>query len=232
METKQRPVIAPDITLHAIVGPMFSGKTETLITELKNYTQAGLKAIVIRPSIDIRSRDALKSHGDLIWLGPQEYIDKDNPEKALDIVLNGRYDAVGFDECQFYSSPKIVSTLLKLAYVSIEVHATMLDLDFRGLPYGFSPQIISYATSVSKLSAICSVCKNKATRTQRLDDVGNPVVWNDRLNVIGDENVRGCRYYQARCTNDHTVLDENGNRVIVLDAKGTLLPWEQFVNIE
>lgn len=232
MDTQKRIITLDDISLQVITGSMFSGKTEEMIRRLNRDEVVGLKTVIIRPSIDIRSQHALQSHSKITWAGHQEYIDCDKPEKAIEIATKKGYNALGFDECQFYSSPEIVTVLLRLAYAGRKIYATMLDLDFRGLPYGYAPQITSVATSVDKLTALCSICKNEATRTQRLDDVGNPVVWNDQLNLIGDEKVLGCRYYLARCTNHHIVLDENGKRVIVLDSKGTLVPWEQFVSIE
>lgn len=230
MENGRAPVIASDIQLEAITGPMFSGKTEELMRRLNTCLHAGLKVIVIRPSTDTRSVGALTSHGNYIWKGPQEFIPPDKPERALNIVLDGGYDVAGFDECQFYSSPEIVTTLLRLAYMSKRVIATLLDLDFRGLPYGYAPQIMSVSTLVDRYHAVCSVCKNQATRTQRLNDAHEPVFWNDELTVVGDNKVIGGRYYQARCTQDHIVLNEKGERVVVLDGGKTMMLWDEFVN--
>ena len=40
--------------IEVITGPMFSGKTEELIIQLKHYQNEGLKVICIKPAIDDR----------------------------------------------------------------------------------------------------------------------------------------------------------------------------------
>ena len=56
----------------------------------------------------------------------------------------------------------------RLAELGKQVVATGLDRDFRGIPFGTMPRLLALADQVTKLTAICMVCGEPATRTQRL----------------------------------------------------------------
>ena len=62
-----------------------------------------------------------------------------------------------------------------------------LDTDYRGLPFGPMPDIMCEADYLDKLQAICIVCGNPASYTQRLIKEAAQV-------VIGEMDI-----YEARC---------------------------------
>ncbi len=74
-----------------------------------------------------------------------------------------------------------------------------LDLDFRGEPFGSMPQLLARAEEVTKLHAICIVCGEPASRTQRLVN-GSPARYDDPIIMIGAHEV-----YEARCREHHAV---------------------------
>ena len=76
-----------------------------------------------------------------------------------------------------------------------------LDQDFRGIPFGPMPRLMALADQVTKLTAICVVCGEPATRTQRLID-GQPAPADSPLIVIGG---LGDEKYEARCRLHHEV---------------------------
>ncbi len=78
---------------------------------------------------------------------------------------------------------------------------TGLDRDFRGVPFGAMPRLLALADQVTKLTAICMVCGEPATRTQRLID-GVPAGADSPLIVIGG---MGDETYEARCRLHHEV---------------------------
>lgn len=41
-------------------------------------------------------------------------------------------------------------------------------MDFKGEPFGPMPKLMAIAEFVDKIQAVCMVCNNPATRTQRL----------------------------------------------------------------
>jgi thymidine kinase len=109
-------------------------------------------------------------------------------------------DIVAVEEAQFFDDrlPEVVESL---AAQGKQVVLTGLDRDFRGIPFGPMPRLLALADQVTKLTAICVVCGEPATRTQRLID-GVPASADSPLIVIGG---MGDETYEARCRLHHEV---------------------------
>jgi thymidine kinase len=112
----------------------------------------------------------------------------------------GPADIVAIEEGQFFDEalPEVVEAL---AASGKQVIVTGLDRDFRGIPFGTMPRLLALADQVTKLTAICMVCGEPATRTQRLID-GEPAPADSPLIVIGG---LGDETYEARCRLHHVV---------------------------
>jgi len=87
----------------------------------------------------------------------------------------------------------------KMADKGIRVIVAGLDTDFRGEPFGCMPALIAKAEYVDKLNAICMVCGEPASRTQRLVN-GHPAHYNDPIVIVGASEM-----YEARCRRCHQV---------------------------
>jgi thymidine kinase len=72
-------------------------------------------------------------------------------------------------------------------------------MDFRGEPFGPMPLILATAERVDKLHAICMVCGDEASRTQRLVN-GQPAKYDDPVVIVGASEL-----YEARCRAHHEV---------------------------
>ena len=105
---------------------------------------------------------------------------------------------VAIDEAQFFDS-EIVSVAQILADRGLRVIVAGLDMDFRGEPFGPMPILMSMAEKVDKLHAICVVCGEEASRTQRLVD-GKPARFDDPVVIVG-----AAELYEARCREHHQV---------------------------
>ena len=108
------------------------------------------------------------------------------------------------DEAQFFDS-KIPEVCQMLAARGIRVICAGLDQDFRGDPFGPMPQLLSLAEIVDKLHAICMVCGENASRTQRLIN-GEPAYYDDPIVLVG-----GSEAYEARCRAHHQVPVRSAN---------------------
>ncbi len=119
---------------------------------------------------------------------------------AADILQSLEADTtvVGIDEAQFFE-PNIVPIVRSLAAKGIRVIVAGLDLDFRGEPFGSMPVLMAEAERVDKLQAICMVCGEPASRTQRLVN-GNPAYYEDPIVIVG-----AAEMYEARCRKHHQV---------------------------
>jgi thymidine kinase len=141
---------------------MFSGKTEELLRRVKRAQIARLKVQVFKPMIDNRySADHVQSHDANRVLS--------RPVAQARDILNYVEDntrVVGIDEAQFFDDA-VVEVAQKLAYRGIRVIVAGLDMDFKGQPFGPMPKLLAVAEDVTKLSAVCVVCGNAASRTQK-----------------------------------------------------------------
>jgi thymidine kinase len=180
--------------LEVITGPMFCGKTDELLRRLRRATIAKQKIQVFKPGFDVRySSEKVTSHaGNEYDAYPLENI-KEIPTLLLDDVT-----LVAIDEAQFFGKD-IINVIQELVDQGIRVIVAGLDMDFRGEPFGQMPVLLAQAEIVDKLHAICMVCGEEATRTQRLVD-GTPAYYDDPIIIVGASEM-----YEARCRIHHQV---------------------------
>jgi thymidine kinase len=184
-------------SLEVVCGSMFSGKTEELIRRLRRASIAREKVQVFKPAIDIRyAVEKVTSHAGMDF-------DAIPVARTHDIFTHLEPDTqvVGLDEAQFFD-PEILSVVQTLANRNLRVIVAGLDQDFRGEPFGCMPILMALAERVDKLSAICMVCGEAATRTQRLVN-GKPARYHDPVVIVG-----AAEMYEARCRQHHEVPRE------------------------
>jgi len=181
-------------SIEVICGSMFSGKTDELIRRLVRATIAKQTVQVFKPAIDLRyAAEKVTSHAG-------SNFDAVPVKAAAEIRARLRQDAtvVAVDEAQFFD-PELVHIAQELAEHGIRVIVAGLDTDFRGEPFGPMPELMSKAEHVDKLHAICMVCGDEASRTQRLVD-GQPARYDDPVVIVG-----AAELYEARCRLHHEV---------------------------
>ncbi|HKJ39693.1 MAG TPA: thymidine kinase [Anaerolineales bacterium] len=181
-------------SIEVVCGSMFSGKTDELIRRLVRATIAKQKVQVFKPAIDVRyAVEKVTSHAG-------SNFDAMPVEKASDIreKLETDTTVVGIDEAQFFDA-EIVQVAQELASKDIRVLVAGLDMDFKGEPFGPMPLLMSLAEDVAKLHAICMVCGDEASRTQRLVN-GKPARYDDPIVIVGASEM-----YEARCREHHKV---------------------------
>jgi thymidine kinase len=181
-------------SIEVICGSMFSGKTDELIRRLVRATIAKQRVQVFKPAIDVRyAVEKVTSHAGTNY-------DAIPVEKAADIRAKLAADAtvVGIDEAQFFDG-EVVEVAKELAARGVRVIIAGLDTDFRGEPFGPMPVLMSIAEHVTKLHAICMVCGDEASRTQRLVN-GKPARYDDPVVIVGASEL-----YEARCRRHHEV---------------------------
>ena len=166
-------------TLEVITGPMFAGKTQTLLARVRLARSKGLRTEIFKPLTDTRVREAeVRTHaGDslaAIWTPPDG--------SGIDTTL----DVVAIDEVQFFS-PNVIAILLRMVGLGKNVVVSGLDLTSKGDPFGPMPALLSVADRVEKLTAPCRVCGAAGTRSYRK-------VSDDATVLVG-----GADMYEPRC---------------------------------
>ncbi len=180
--------------VEVVTGSMFCGKTEELIRRLRRAAIARQKVQVFKPAIDTRYGEGkVKSHSgsDFVAIpirSASELLEHLQPDTTV----------VGIDEAQFFDD-QIISIVQQLADHGLRVIVAGLDTDFRGEPFGPMPVLMAKAERLDKLNAICMVCGELASRTQRLVN-GSPARYDDPIVIVG-----AAEMYEARCRQHHQV---------------------------
>lgn len=149
--------------IEAIVGSMFSGKTQELIRRLRLAMIARQKVQVFNSALDTRyAKDHIVSH-DLVKIPSQA------AARARDILdlVEPDTQVVGVDEVQFFDE-EAVEVCEALADQGRRVIVAGLDQDYRGVPFAVTSRIMGIAEFVTKNLAICALCGSPANRSQRL----------------------------------------------------------------
>ena len=181
--------------VHVICGCMFCGKTDEMLRLLRRFSIAGRRVLLVKQRLDTRTdADRVFSRS-----GAQHEAVTVDDSSQIEAAA-GEADIVAIEEGQFFDEglPDVVE---RLASAGKQVIVTGLDRDFRGIPFGAMPRLMALADQVTKLTAICVVCGEPATRTQRLIG-GQPATSDSPLIVIGG---LGDETYEARCRLHHEV---------------------------
>ncbi len=181
-------------SLEVICGSMFSGKTEELIRRVRRAKIARQNVQVFKPALDTRyTVEAVQSHNGL-------GVDAVPIQAAGEVLslLQPDTTVVAIDEVQFFGWD-VTEICMQLANKGLRVIVAGLDMDFRGEPFGPMPVLMAEAEEVDKLQAICVVCGEPASRTQRLID-GQPAASDEPVILVG-----GSESYEARCRHCHQV---------------------------
>ncbi len=147
--------------IEVICGSMFSGKTEELIRRMRRAEFANQSYVIFKPEIDNRySKKKVVSH-------------QGNDFEAIIVKSSSEILAhwkdqkvVAIDEAQFFDE-HIVEICNSLANKGARVIIAGLDMDYKGMPFGPMPALLSIAEYVTKVHAICVSCGNLAQFSNR-----------------------------------------------------------------
>jgi thymidine kinase len=167
---------------------MFSGKSEELMRRVRRAKIAQRHVTVVKPALDDRyARTEIVSHA-----GATVRADIVGDPAELLTVGRGERDVIAIDEVQFFGA-ELLGVVDELLARGVDVIAAGLDLDFRRRPWRVMSLLLCLAERVDKLSAVCEVCGEDASFTQRLVH-GKPATARDKTVRIG-----GHELYEARC---------------------------------
>jgi thymidine kinase len=202
-----------DPWLHVIAGCMSSGKTDELLRLLRRAEIARRRILLVRPDVDDRTpAEYAESRSKARY--PSTPVPKGDPVEILALARERDADLIGIEEAQFFH-PSLVQTVETLRQSGRHVIASGLNTDFAGRPFGAMPQLLALADEITMLTAICVVCGETATRTQRLVG-GRPAAVDDQLIVIGGFEA-AVETYEARCLRHHEVAPARAARGVVAD---------------
>jgi thymidine kinase len=176
------------MSLEIVIGPMFSGKSSYALSYVRRQRAIGKQVLVIKPNIDIRysSRAEVVTHNNdriscRMW-------DIDAP--LCSICDTDNYDCFVVEEAQFFKHLTHFCSHL-LFNKNKHILIVGLDGDAQQKKFGEILDLIPIATTVTKLTALCSECKD-----------GTPAPYTKKLNSQNAQvDVGGAEKYAAVCLN-------------------------------
>jgi thymidine kinase len=183
--------------IEVITGSMFSGKSEELIRRLRRVQIARQKVQIFKPVFDDRfADDEIVSHSEMRI----QSVKIGSSAELLRQVLDDT-EVIGIDEAQFFDKD-LPAVCVLLAERGKRVIIAGLDTDYLARPFEPMPHLMAIAEYVTKMHAICMVCGNPASHTQRL-------VASDERRLLGATGT-----YEARCRHcfDPTLAQAAGTR--------------------
>ncbi|KAL4368212.1 hypothetical protein GQ457_05G034060 [Hibiscus cannabinus] len=166
-ETTQSSSLCGEI--HVIVGPMFAGKTTTLLRRIQAESNNGRTVAVIKSSKDTRyGLDSIVTH-DGMKLPCWALANLSLFRQKIGTDAYDQLEVIGIDEAQFFED--LYDFCCEAAdHDGKTVIVAGLDGDYLRRSFGSVLDIIPIANSVMKLTARCEVCGKQAQFTLRKTD--------------------------------------------------------------
>lgn len=179
------------MSLTLIIGPMFSGKSKTLISHVREAKSEEKEVYVISHASDIRySKNNIATHDN--DLEPCE--SRTDLISAVDRLLDSRLHSIFIEEAQFFED------LYLFVKESIEhgkdVYVAGLQSDFRMKPFDNILSLIPLSDKIIHLTSECMHigCRNRASFSRCLN----------RASCI-ENNIGGNEKYISTCRTHHSV---------------------------
>jgi len=144
-------------------GAMNSGKSTHLMQVAYNYEERGMKVIIVKPKIDSKGGNTLKSR-----LGVNRQVDlliseHENIFKFIDNYLkkDERIDCILVDEAQFMKCEQIDQLFEIAVSFNIPIICYGLRTDFKRDGFEGSTRLLLLAHSIEEMKTICA-CGKKA----------------------------------------------------------------------
>jgi thymidine kinase len=180
------------MSLHLILGPMFSGKSTRLIEHIRSFRTLDYSMMVIKPDIDRRYTDdsSICTHNQDKESCHMVEINK--LHEILDTPMFTKAKVIMIEEGQFFQSLyETVSTMLITHKKHIYISA--LNGDSKRQLFGEIYLLLPLCTNVEWLQALCIRCKD-----------GTKAIYSKRISHSDEQIVVGStEQYEAVCFNHY-----------------------------
>lgn len=150
--------------LEVIAGPMYCGKTEELIRQVKRASIGKKKIQVYKHAIDTRYGKDKKvfSHAGLSF---KSHLITEASQILTKLHKNT--EIVAIDEAQWFGQD-LIPVVNELIDKGKHVMVAGLALTYDRQPFAPMPTLMAMADKTTKLSAVCSICGNDAVFHKRI----------------------------------------------------------------
>ena len=161
-------------------GAMSAGKTIEVIETAYKYNSKGMKALLIKPSIDTKGNNSVTSR---IGISKEVDILLKSEDSLIEYIK--KYDnltCLVIDEAQFLTERQVYELVIITKNLDIPAICYGLKVDFKGNLFKGSEALIRYADSLNELVAVCD-CGKKARFNAR--KVNGEYVYDGEQVLIG-----------------------------------------------
>ena len=161
-------------------GAMSAGITIEVIETAYKYNSKGMKALLIKPSIDTKGNNSVTSR---IGISKEVDILLKSEDSLIEYIK--KYDnltCLVIDEAQFLTERQVYELVIITKHLDIPAICYGLKVDFKGNLFKGSEALIRYADSLNELVAICD-CGKKARFNAR--KVNGEYVYDGEQVLIG-----------------------------------------------
>lgn len=152
--------------LYFFYGAMNSGKTTRILQCEYNYKEQGMRAIIMKPSVDTKGDEKIVSR-----IGSTKKVDYliKSDENIFDLIVNeyGHVDLILVDEAQFLTARQVNQLMDIVIDLDIPVMCYGLRTDFKGNGFPGSTRLLEIAHELTEIKTICE-CGKKAMFNVRL----------------------------------------------------------------
>jgi len=179
------------MSVDLILGPMFSGKTTTLLSYEKKFQITKKKYICINHSFDNRytTDGKLATHDGTISKGSNLSV---SSLKSIEPFILDEFDAFIIDEVQFFDDIYIF-----VSYWSSQgkiIVCAGLSSDYKLEPFDNISKLIPKCDHILHLTALCVDCGNPAPFTERS-------IKSEEQTLIGTDDI-----YKPKCRKCHRII--------------------------
>jgi thymidine kinase len=155
--------------LEIILGPMFSGKTTSLMEIYKQCTYCNIPVAIINHCIDNRYDTSLLSSHDKVMipcmqckslrdLWDEKPVDTSFDENGCNHIKLRSSKILLINEGQFFDD--LYETVLEMLQEKKQIYICGLDGDFNKNKFGQLLDLIPHCDKVTKLTSLCSKCRD------------------------------------------------------------------------
>ena len=144
------------MSLEIVLGPMFSGKSSYALAYIRKQKAIGRSVIAVKPAIDQRysTEEVIVTHNQertpcIVW-------DPTSPLSPNRFMLQA--DCIVVEEAQFFT--RLATFCEYMVQTGHHLVLVGLDGDAHRQPFREFLECIPWANKVTKLNALCCVCRN------------------------------------------------------------------------
>lgn len=189
-------------SFHYIYAPMNASKSAQFLMTWHNYEERKMNVLTVKPKLDSRDGQYIKSRALNIKRKAKLVIEKDETGKIYDEASRAYednsefiYDVVLVDEAQFLTKEQVdeLGAIVDDFEIPVMAYGLLTDSDtnlFEG-----SKRLIEIADKLQEFKTVCPCCGSKAIFNMRIDEKsGKPIFGGEQISP-GTNYLPVCRKY-------------------------------------